>query len=528
MHKDINVRIYSSDEVESIKQSIGGYLDDITNKHFGNGDMYSNELSNAINDEFIITNTRTAEDAVYSTMVSALNKANLNRPGILSRNGIYDVEKEAEKMAEEAVRNAEAKLRPQKREEGVYTQTDTFLFHKNDIAAWTDNYGGTLVVRIEEDVKDRNRIPYVSVKNGYGETRQEYRNTDGSTWRMATEDERLGFIADERRALLRKITDDISNQIINQKCDKREAAILKEGAACFIEKYNSDYYQTKNIDVRRLLDGSDVTDLQSLVVAVASIIYDIHSEALARDPGIFDRLLPQGMDRCDEVLNASFETLDAAAEVLYAHVNNVGTRMDKGLKELNSILPLYDEMQMTKDPEYSFHSHAKSYWVKSFDDGMYSLMANDGIKDDYMSPKITAREVLARIEGRREEIQKELGGIEKEIDNTVTKNHPDFTKEQKHTFTLGFIAGKTSQEMKQAETLSKTNPRLTDIQVILPVSKEYYIKAKVDGRGMIRMPITREEVKAMTEGELDVHKVAEKYYARQLEMGEKKGNVLHR
>ena len=102
-------RRYNDEESIAVKQSMGEDLQAVVNENFGNGDANNTELVETMQ-EYIVPNTRSAEDAARDLMIRVLNKADLNNPGILSRNGVADVEQYAERLAATVVKDAEAKL----------------------------------------------------------------------------------------------------------------------------------------------------------------------------------------------------------------------------------------------------------------------------------------------------------------------------------------------------------------------------------------------------------------------------------
>ena len=107
--KTLENRRYNDEESADVKASVGAFLQDFVNSRFGNGDIHNTELQEAIKD-YYVNSTNTAQDAAYDLAVRFLNKSDLNNPGILARNGITDVDAEAEKVAMEAVKAAEGKL----------------------------------------------------------------------------------------------------------------------------------------------------------------------------------------------------------------------------------------------------------------------------------------------------------------------------------------------------------------------------------------------------------------------------------
>lgn len=84
------------------------------------------------------------------------------------------------------------------------------------------------------------------------------------------------------------------------------------------------------------------------------------------------------------------------------------------------------------------------------------------------------------------------------------------------------------EEMKKSGNMARLQEsRLTDIHIFMPMGKEYYISAKLDGVRDVRMPITRKEAIELAEGKMDIRQMAE-HCLRNAEVQEKKGNGLKR
>ena len=99
-----SVRVYTPEEAIVVKESIGRHLQDIINVRFGNGDVNNTEIIEAMKG-YSVTNTATAEDAVYNLTVAVLNKPH----NAVRLNG-ESAEAVAEKLSAEIVSQAEGRL----------------------------------------------------------------------------------------------------------------------------------------------------------------------------------------------------------------------------------------------------------------------------------------------------------------------------------------------------------------------------------------------------------------------------------
>ena len=385
-----NVRVYSEEEVPVVKEALGEHLQSIVNDHYSNGDMYDTEIVDTLKDEYVITNTNTAKDAARDVMITVLNKAEVNKPGILEKNGIDNVESAAEEMATEAVKAAEAKLQPQKIEAQKAEGLD---FHVGDIMTSTDQNGDSITCRIT-GLKD-DLVEY-EVSNGHVMVGQSMRpSSDNYDWRIATDNEKASFIGEERRVLLSKISENIHEKVDNKVYAPEEVAILKEAAIAHIEKYNSDYYQAKGVDIKGMIESSEVTDRHSLSAAVASVVFDIHSEAIGRESGILERLLPNDMSRADETFMQSRDASAAAEAILDLRQNNLKDALDAKVAEVNTTLTEYNRLSQAADPSFMLHSHVEKYALEQQSENEFAL--TDPVERKFATSWMGARELLAHL-----------------------------------------------------------------------------------------------------------------------------------
>lgn len=309
----------------------------------------------------------------------------------------------------------------------------------------------------------------------------------------------------------------------------REEIFAIESAVERLEQINADLYQA-DTDIRGavciLLGDShwdmapDCTAENVIYTASLQLLGMVHEQDRQRLEGY-------GID------NIAGEAEMMTADVMSYVTNAAQVRFHGGeemmgtaLGELNRLNALLLEKGRREDPGFVLKDHVASYSVRDFGRYDYALVAADGTRTSYLTGKMSCQELTDRISDLAGQIRKEVGQEAAQAEERMKELHPDFTAEQRQCYTMGFIAGHASHGRVLDAGMVENSPRLTDVQVILPVSKEYYITAKVDGRQMLRMPISRQEAKAMAEGSLDVNRVAEQKYAQLLENFREKGKGL--
>ena len=311
---------------------------------------------------------------------------------------------------------------------------------------------------------------------------------------------------------------------------EKETFAIRSAIEC-LENVNSDLYQADvdiNVIARKLL-GAMTWDMEPQNTAEYVIYQTSHyllSKAQEQHPG---KLEGYGVDNIEkEAHNMVKDVKDYVDNALYMRFNGGEERLKETLDELNRLNRLQLEKDRKEDVEFSFKNHVLSYSVKDFGRYGYAVMADYGNKTDYVTPRLDGRQTVGKLNAIAENIRKDIGQDVRTAEKRMEKLHPEFSRQQMEAYTLGFVAGQASQGEKVGAAVKESNPKITDVQIILPVSKEYYITAKVNGKPMLRMPVTRAEAKAMAEGELDIRAVAERKYARQIELAEKKDNGMKR
>ena len=380
-------RRYSDAESKTVKNILGEYLQNTINERYGNGDINSNEIAEAMKG-YVVSSSHTAEDAARDLMISVLNKADLNNPGILAKYGIEDVEAEAEKIARDAVITAQQGLSPvgpEKKQEGV-------IFNKGDIITNTDQNGDTLVARFEK-VDEDNHIHY-TVNNGFVMVQQVDRSRDISDWKLADEVQKSLFVSDERRVNLRIAGEKFHQTIGNLSFSNEDSAIVKDAVATYLSKYNSDYYQAAGVDINAGL--ADVVDRFSLGKAVSALVYDIHSEALEREPDILDRYLPEDFSRVDETVNVSVNALKYAEAIVDYRSNNLKEVVEKKVISVNMMVGEYNNLSKAADPNFVFSKHTEGYELTEQGENEFALV--DTVERKFVTSFMGAREMLTSLD----------------------------------------------------------------------------------------------------------------------------------
>lgn len=198
----------------------------------------------------------------------------------------------------------------------------------------------------------------------------------------------------DRESLLAEVTEKIS-QTENKEYSPEDVAVLKEAAIAHIEKYNSDYYQSKDVDIKGMIEGSEITDRHSLADAVSSIIFDIHSEAIGREAGIMDRLLPVGTTRSDEMLSVSLAASDSAEAILDNRQNNLKEALESKVSEVNTTLTEYNRLSQASDSNFILSNHVESYALEQKSDNEFAL--TDAGEGKFITSWLGAREMLAHL-----------------------------------------------------------------------------------------------------------------------------------
>jgi len=309
--------------------------------------------------------------------------------------------------------------------------------------------------------------------------------------------------------------------------EDKDSSLVKDVIRKHFEGWNKDFYNViMDPTIAERVKRADIGTDQKTATLAHDIALDMMMAVRQQKPDLLKRY---GVDNIEEeAVNMAMEATDKVIDARYNRDNQIEEKITTALESLNKVTAMYNEALMAKDHEYFLHEHVKSYSLTDFGDGAYAIKGSDGMRDDYVTPKIKAREVLAKITDMEASMRKVIGAYIAEAKEAVQKNHPEYDNRQQETYMLGFVAGKNSQELRRTEKVNQSSMRLTDVQVILPVSKEYYISAKVDGKQQLRMPITRQEAKSMAEGDLDLVKVAERKYARQMELVEKRDTSILR
>ena len=204
----------------------------------------------------------------------------------------------------------------------------------------------------------------------------------------------LSQIEVKKDDVLAEVTEKIS-QTENKEYSPDDVAILKEAAIAHIEKYNSDYYQAKGVDIKGMIEGSEVTDRHSLSAAVASVVFDIHSEAIGRESGILERLLPNDMNRADETFMQSRDASAAAEAILDLRQNNLKDALDAKVAEVNTTITEYNRLSQAADSSFMLHSHVEKYALEQQSENEFAL--TDPVERKFATSWMGARELLAHL-----------------------------------------------------------------------------------------------------------------------------------
>ena len=223
-------------------------------------------------------------------------------------------------------------------------------------------------------------------------------------------------------------------------------------------------------------------------------------------------------------------------------VKTAEKRMERKEKEWVGLgTGIYSEIQQHFAKKYIV-DHLQKYFSNFFGNGVYNTELTETVESSAITDRDSAKKALRDIimEGLESAERRQPGCLERcgiaSIEDKAEKMASVLITQAEARFAsiearYNMEAADDNSEEKHyafGKDVRVANPRLTDVQIILPVSKEYYITAKVNGKPMLRMPVTRAEVKAMAEGDLDIRAVAERKYARQIELAEKKGNGMKR
>ena len=177
------------------------------------------------------------------------------------------------------------------------------------------------------------------------------------------------------------------NEISNLIYKPEEVPIIKESAVAFLTKTNDDYYQSQGIDFQSLVQSSEITDRHGLMSVVSSIAYDIQTEAMKRDSGILDRMLPEGMTREHELAHLSSEAIKYCEDIANLRLNLLDDAVSNKLAEVNRMLAEYVKKASAADPNYKLTNHVESYELTTQGENKFALVNPDdrSFKTSWMS-----------------------------------------------------------------------------------------------------------------------------------------------
>ena len=368
-----------------------------------------------------------------------------------------------------------------------------------------------------------------SLAAGFG---GEARIMDGKEWGdFSREEDAVRFATRVTTLNEQRLSDAAQQAAARQTPDQMEdksMSLEKDVIREHFEGWNKDFYNvTMDPTIAERVKRADIGTGMKLAILANDIALDLMRAVQQQKPVLLERY---GVDSIEKEASCiANEAVEKVVDARYNRDNQIEEKITKALESLNKVTAMHNEALMAKDHEYLLHEHVKSYSLANLGNGNYAIKGGDGLREEFVTPNIKAREALGKITDMEASLLKEMGADISASREAVLKSHPDYDTRQQETYMLGFVAGRNAGETRQAaETARQANPRITDVQVILPVSKEYYITAKVDDRQMFRATITRQEAKSMAEGDLDLVKVAERKYARQMEQAEKRDNGLKR
>lgn len=253
----------------------------------------------------------------------------------------------------------------------------------------------------------------------------------------------------------------------------------------YLNKVNSDFYNIKDMDIPAVVKEKNPGSWEEVKTLARSVMADILQEFRNTNP---DRFEGYGItDIGQESLLVAMEAQAFVKGVYYNHVNNMDARIGQKLAEVNAMKEKYNALWKATDPNYMFEKPVTSYSVEKFDADTFAIRKETD-SSLYLTSKINSVRVLEK-----------LGELEKEM----VSRFPELRN------------GREKEVAEQQRTV------ITDVHVNFPVSKDYYISAKINGRQMLRVPISRKEAMDLVEGNLDVMEVARKHYSKQIDTAEK-------
>ena len=277
----------------------------------------------------------------------------------------------------------------------------------------------------------------------------------------------------DREAFIAEVTEKI-HQTENKNYSPEDVVILKEAAIAHIEKYNSDYFQAKDVDIKGMIDASEVTDRHGLSAAVAAVVYDIHSEALGRDSGILDRLLPIDMDRADETLLQGRDASAAAEAILDLRQNNLKEVLDTKVAEVNTTLAEYNRLSQASDSNYILHSHVESYALEQQSENEFALSDPDQRK--FVTSWMGVRDMLNHLAGLMQKMTAKFPEL-----NPSHEDKVEVSSDQKNS-----VVGQVTTEKSDSQKKTSKWDNLDYTKYVLPEGADIknkrwkFIKPKED------------------------------------------------
>ena len=265
----------------------------------------------------------------------------------------------------------------------------------------------------------------------------------------------LGTSREESLAMV-----DVINGIGNKAYTADEVPVVKEAAIAYLQKYNSDYYQAKGIDIADRVQKYDLADRKDLKTVVSAVVYDLQSEALQREPGILDRYLPNGSTRENELGRVASEVMKYAEGVADYRLNDLKGALEAKIDSLNGLVKEFNDLRRKEDPEYVMKKHVLSYSLRVGEDmeNNVALISSDGESEKWESSWMTSRDLFSKLDSVEKELVKQYPGLAQLAASHVVRlaNEPDEAQQARDEAARKTQAEKEAAEKAKADAVRKS------------------------------------------------------------------------
>ena len=195
-----------------------------------------------------------------------------------------------------------------------------------------------------------------------------------------------------------------------------ESAIIKNALAFYLVKADNDYYHT-GMDVPAVLSGISLANSALAKSGVTVICDNMLTAAEEKKPGLLASLLPVDMTKDDELVRMTDEALKFADGVLYNKQNDMEVKLSDMVAELNETVNEYNKVAKAADSSHGIlNKPVTGYDFEKQNDDSYALLTKKGDDLGYGSSYMPARELYAKMESIKGEINEKIAVLQTAVD----------------------------------------------------------------------------------------------------------------